>query len=63
MKQQKIEALRGKLLDCGYHAEQIRHIVSEALESAATGDSPEDVIIEALEEYLVFGAKCKMTGK
>ena len=63
MKQQKIEALTGKLLDCGYHAEQIRHIVSEALESAAAGDSQENVIIEALEEYLAFGVKCRMTGK
>ncbi len=62
MNQPRIEILTRQLLDCGYHAEQIKHIVNEALENN-TGDSQEEAIMEALETYLAFAAKCRMTGK
>ena len=62
MNQSKIEILTRQLLDCGYHAEQIKHIMSEALENS-TDDSQEETIMEVLETYLAFAAKCKMTGK
>ncbi|WP_144350883.1 hypothetical protein [Sporomusa termitida] len=60
-KQEQINQLTQKLLDCGYHAEQIKHIVREALEDD-TGDAQEDVIIAVLETYLSFGIKCKRQG-
>ncbi|QDR81168.1 hypothetical protein [Sporomusa termitida] len=64
MKQEQIKQLTQKLLACGYHSSQIRHIISEAVESgtADTGSSQEQLIIEALESYVEFGSKCKRTG-
>ncbi len=64
MKHQEIEKLTRKLLDCGYHSEQIKQIISEAIESGTTdtGSSQEQLIMDALESYVEFGIKCKMTG-
>lgn len=61
-KQEQIEQLTQKLLDCGYHSHQIKQVINEALEGAAAGSSREELIIEALKAYLEFGIKCKMKG-
>ncbi len=65
MKNQQIEKLNQILLSCGYHPEQIKQIITEALESApvTTDSSREQWIIEALESYVEFATKCKMTKK
>ncbi|HWR09349.1 hypothetical protein [Sporomusa sp.] len=64
MKQEQIKQLTQKLLACGYHSEQIKHIISDALESGAADadNSQEQLIIDALASYVEFGSKCKMTG-
>jgi hypothetical protein len=64
LKQEQIKQLTQKLLACGYHSEQIRHIISEAVESGApdADSSQEQLIIDALESYVEFGSKCKRTG-
>lgn len=61
MKHQKIEQLTQKLLDCGYYPYQIKQIISDAMESDTTdtGISKEQLVIDALESYVEFGAKCK----
>ena len=58
MKRRRIEALTRALLDCGYHAGQIQHIVEEAGKDSKV-ETTEDDIIEALEAYVEFAAKCK----
>lgn len=65
MKNQQIEKLTQILLTYGYHPEQIKQIITEALESAPVAtDSPrEQWIVEALESYVEFATKCKMTKK
>ncbi len=64
MKQEQIKQLTQNLLACGYHGEQIRHMVNEALESGAseTDSSQEQLIIDALTSYVEFSSKCKMRG-
>ncbi|TWH49150.1 hypothetical protein [Sporomusa sp. KB1] len=62
MKHQKIEQLTQKLLDCGYYPYQIKQIISDAMESDTptdTGISKEQLVIDVLESYVEFGAKCK----
>jgi uncharacterized membrane-anchored protein len=61
-RQEQIERLTQQLLGCGYHLHQIKQIINEAIENAATeaGRSQEELVIEALEGYLEFGMKCKM---
>lgn len=65
MKQGQVEILIGKLLDCGYHNYQIKQIISDAVESNAkdNDEAQEQLIIDALESYLRFAAKCKTTEK
>jgi hypothetical protein len=65
MKHEQIKQLTDKLLACGYHPDQIKQMISEAMECGITDkDNPrEELIIAALESYVEFGSKCKMTGK
>lgn len=64
MKNQQIEKLTQMLLACGYHSEQIRLIITETLDSlpAEGSHSREQSVIEALEGYVEFATKCKMTS-
>lgn len=61
MKHRRIEILTRTLLDYGYHSNQIKYIIDEARESSGDAAS-EDVVIEALESYVKFAAKCKNSG-
>ncbi|QDR80560.1 hypothetical protein [Sporomusa termitida] len=64
-KQEQINRLTQKLLDCGYRSSQVKQIISEASENtttAASSSQQEELIIEALQSYVEFGIKCKKKG-
>ncbi|HML32234.1 hypothetical protein [Sporomusa sphaeroides] len=61
MKHLRIETLTRTLLDYGYHVRQVQHIVEEVRQSSGA-EAMEDAIIEALEAYVEFAARCKQQG-
>ncbi|HWR06450.1 hypothetical protein [Sporomusa sp.] len=64
MKHEQIKQLTDRLLACGYHPSQIKQMISEAECGITANDSRrEQLIIAALEDYVEFGTKCKMTRK
>jgi hypothetical protein len=65
MKQEQIEGLTQKLLNCGYRPSQIREIISDAIgsDTTANNDFQEQLIIDALESYVSFATKCQKICK
>ncbi|SDE11611.1 hypothetical protein [Sporomusa acidovorans] len=65
MKHDQIEMLVNKLLSYGYHQYQIKQMISDAIEKGPADDDgvQEQLIIEVLEGYVEFGAKCKTNEK
>ncbi|CQR74498.1 hypothetical protein SOV_26060 [Sporomusa ovata DSM 2662] len=61
MKHEKIEELTKKMLACGYHDDQIKHILRDTIENNLDDDGSlqEKLIIDVLESYIEFGTKCK----
>lgn len=62
----KIEELKRRLLDLGYHTYQIESIIKEAtgkVDSYLTNPAQAACVIEALQDYLSFALKCKASSQ
>ncbi len=63
MRHERMETLVRQLLDLGYHSGQVKQIIDEAAKEAKESDNPETWIIDSLESYILFAAKCRKNGR